>query len=123
MTPVALRSERGASTEGHTQLVRYSLQARLGRALGSLGLGLVGAALCLPVPGVHLLTTWALPLAGALAAWGAWQTHTRLEGLRGPCPDCGAEVALDGGRLRSPHWSACPRCHHNVQVQLIERPG
>ena len=68
-TPVelTLRVETGARTRATGQLTRVDDQTRIVKAIALLLGGFVGAALFLPVPGVHLVGDSAFPGQSALA--------------------------------------------------------
>ena len=113
---VTLMAENRDSSEGTARSTPFGAQARAVKALGFALAGLLGAALFLPVIGVHLFTTWALPLLGFYAAYSAWKTVNRVDQVQGPCPACGAQRSWEGSRDLSPYWADCGACHRNIRV-------
>ena len=118
MSAIALVAESGAERPAEGTLVRQSDGARVGRAIALALGGFAGAMVCVVIPGVHLITTWLLPLLGLVAARQALRTRARIEGLRGQCPACNAAIELEGGRVTEPMFEPCPACHRNLRVAL-----
>lgn len=103
---------------GTGTLHRYSLAARLvWAAVFALG-GLIGGAFFLPIPILHLCLTWALPLAGLIAAYRTLVTELALQELEGPCPLCQAPAKLEGGSGPGPHFGSCAGCLKPLEARL-----
>lgn len=119
-TALQLRSESGAIAQASGEWRRYDVSERALRAGGLAVGGVLAATVCLFVPVLHLLTTWLLPLLGAVAAWNAWRTRERIRAISGTCPACTASVHLDGGRYQSGLRDACPACR---RILFVERSG
>lgn len=117
---VTLRAESGATSTGSAALRRFDNKTRIGKAVGFLLAGFVGAILFLPVIGVHLFTTWAFPLAGIIACVSTLRTRSSLTAIEGPCPACDASIELGGGRITDPMWDSCPECSRPLQLMLQE---
>ena len=113
-----LRAETGETTPAEGTLVRPSDSSRIGREVAFALAGFLGAAVCVFIPGVHLFTTWGLPLAGLLTARHVLNTRARIDGLGGQCPACKATIQLEGGRFREPMFEPCPSCPRNLQIQV-----
>ena len=110
------RAETGAVTDGSATIEHFSTPLRWVRAtiflVGGIGLG----ALLLVVPILHLITTWALPLAGAIACVGALRTRARLSNIQGSCPGCEAPFTHNGGRAVFPMRIDCPSCRRPISI-------
>jgi hypothetical protein len=76
-------------------------------------------AVMLPIPVVHF---FAIPvvLIGAPVMWfGIYKLHagaTDLQGT-GTCPQCDAEIPLQGAADRWPLARSCPSCRSTVSVE------
>lgn len=104
------------------ELLRRSRSWRTRRAVTAGGAGLLLAPFAALVP-PHV--PWALGVVG-VAAWLArrrWREHATLLGVEGPCPRCGAALAVASPTpLRHPHRVPCETCHHEVSLEVVE-PG
>ena len=112
-----LRAETGAVTQGSATIEHFSTPLRWVRGtiflVGGFGLG----AALIVVPILHLITTWALPLAGAIACVGALRTRARLENIQGCCPGCEASFSHNGGRAVFPIRIDCPDCRRPISIE------
>ncbi|MCB9761837.1 MAG: hypothetical protein H6739_18550 [Alphaproteobacteria bacterium] len=120
---VTLRADTGGTTTTRAELTRPEDGARIGK---SVGLMLGGVLLAIPflfVPGVHLFTTWALPLAGAIAAYSTFRTRAKLGRVEGTCPACQAAITLEGGRVTEKMYDDCPQCSRPLQLLISEDPA
>ena len=98
---------------------RRALSWRAGGAARTAALFVVLAPLVAIVP-PH--APWAI---GALAAGGLlarrrWSERFTLERVEGPCPKCGAPLAVKAGRLELPHPVSCESCHHQTALRFPE---
>ena len=116
LVDLGIRDEAGARAPGRGQLTTYSDSARFRRAALFLGAGILGGAMFIVVPILHLFTTWALPLAGLLAAVHAVRTRGTVTDIRGACPACETEITLEGGRAEFPLRDACTNCHRPLLI-------
>ena len=115
--PLRFELRKGEVTRAGVAHARpISDAARVGRAVAFLLLGLVGAVACLLIPVLHLITTWALPLAGAVAAAHALRTRVRVGAVRGECPSCGQEVDLEVASTTEAVQALCPGCRTLIEV-------
>ncbi|MEQ1565439.1 MAG: hypothetical protein ABMA64_07370, partial [Myxococcota bacterium] len=77
-----------------------------------------------PVPGLHLVS-WVVPLgATAIAVW-LFRARARVDGVRGPCPSCGAPIAVGTiGYLGDDElWIRCEGCRAPWVVRWSEVRG
>ena len=114
MTPVTveveIRTDTGTSSKAIGQQENYSDGSRYGRAAAFLCAGIVGGAIFIVVPILHLFTTWALPLTGLIACIHTLRTRGVLKNITGNCPACDSAISLEGGRAEFPIRDACPNC-------------
>lgn len=113
-----LRIDTGAKTDAAGTLTEYEAGPRTAKAAGFAIAGLALAAVFIFVPGLHLITTWLLPLLGFWFAWSALNTDRTLTAIEGECPGCNTHITLDGGRIVPPMWDQCPNCRRPVQIIL-----
>lgn len=116
--PVVISNESGASRPGQAaDVARYSDVLRI--TIGTLYIvgGFVGAGMCIVVPVVHLISTWALPLFGILMGVRAFKRRVVIYQPAGVCPTCGQAIELVGGSVDDPSWQTCPRCKAVLNVR------
>ncbi len=75
----------------------FSAGQRALRAAGWLGLGLVAAAVMLPIPIIHLLGIPLVLLVGIGAAIRQTRSVARLAPMKVTCPKCGEPNSIGGG--------------------------
>lgn len=115
--PIRLRASDGESGPAEAEIIRYGSVARIGRAIAFALGGLLGGAVCILFPVVHLITTWALPLGGIVLGLKALRTREKLVSLSGPCPSCQEKVQLFGGPVHGGKPRTCPRCR--IALELL----
>ncbi|GEM_PF-6185232 len=120
MIHLSIQTEGGDARPGTGTFTAIDDTARIGKSVAWLVGGFVGAALCIVVPILHLITTWALPLAGIVAFVVTLRTRSTLTDIAGSCPGCGADIALRGGQATFPLRDACPECHRPLLVHRTE---
>ena len=117
---LTLQTEGGDARPGSGTFTAIDDKARVGKAIGFLLGGFVGAAVCIVVPVLHLITTWALPLVGIVACVVTLGTKSTLTGISGSCPGCDADITLKGGKAVFPLRDACPACSRPLLVKPQE---
>ncbi|MBX2799901.1 MAG: hypothetical protein KTR31_19635 [Myxococcales bacterium] len=119
---VTLKQRSGDPVEGTAVVTRYAATDRTTRA-GAIALGgILLGGLSIVVPGVHLISTWLLPLLGLGIAAYVHRIHARVGTVRGICPSCGEDMAIEdtGAVADEAVWVRCDRCTH--PMELILRP-
>jgi hypothetical protein len=122
MPPISLRLrlETGDTAAATGVFETYDTAPRVAKALGVLLAGVGAGAALVVVPILHLVTTWALPLAGLLACLRIWRTHARVHSISGACPGCQEPLRLEGGRAAFPLREDCPACHRPLFIDSTE---
>lgn len=115
-------SESGSATAvaGSAEVTRYSSARRLGRA-GAVALGgVVLGGLSILIPGLHLISTWLLPLLGIGVAGWLLSVHARVGLVEGTCPSCGQAMRIEGtGHVGSEAvWVRCNHCQHPLELVI-----
>lgn len=119
---ITFHSPDAGEASGEAEVLRFSAAGRVALAtLYVLG-GLLGATACIIIPGVHFITTWALPLLGVIMAVRTVRRDLIVHQPHGRCPSCGKHIELTGGPLDDPHWQKCPQCQAVVQIRVNESP-
>ena len=119
-----LRLRDGRTAVASVAVERRSAGVRAVRAGWMAGAGLVLGVASVVVPILHLVSTWALPLAGAIGAWFAWNSATFIGAVRAACPACAADAEIaPNGALDSPHWLRCPHCQAPLELSLESQRG
>jgi hypothetical protein len=114
-----IRSQTGKSGRGAAELEGLADSARAGKAAAFAVAGLAGAAMCIWIPMVHLLTTWLLPLIGGAMAWKTWNTKAVFSSIEASCPECGAALAWTGRGASFPLRDACAGCESQLEVTEV----
>lgn len=115
---ITLEDRDGNSSPGKAVVHRYSTGQRLGKSVPiAVGGVLLGAA-SIVIPGVHLISTWAIPLLSFGIAWYFFSRIGAVEAVEGTCPACGASMGSDGGPWEDPMWVRCDQCNKPLQVKL-----
>lgn len=110
----------GPPVATRARLIRRSTTYRAAWATFYVLLGLVGAAVFVVVPVLHLCSTWALPLLGGVMAFRAWKSDLLVQDIEGTCPGCGEPVRLLGGVGPGPHAERCKACRKLLEAKLPE---
>ena len=85
--------------------------------------GFAGGGACIIVPGLHLVTTWALPLLGIVLGLRAYRTQASIDGGQGACPACGKPIDLIPIKVGADLASmTCPSCKEPVAIRLVDVP-
>ncbi len=113
---VKVATRQGPSNEGTASVVFYGKGQRLVRAIAVLAIFLILAGAFVFVPIVHLITTWALPIAGLVGFWMLLRTKAVVKTIEGQCPDCSHTFAFKGGPMEEIMWYRCEECRLPLKV-------
>lgn len=118
---ITLRAEDGTTSRASAEVYRYSPGYRTLKAAAWIGGGIVGGGLCIIIPVLHLITTWALPLLGIVFGLRASRTHLEILQISGPCPACRASISMPGGGTgERPLVAPCPECEAPLTLLASE---
>ena len=115
---ITLRAEDGRTAPAAATIERYSEVTRIGKAVGFFVGGFVLGGACIIVPVLHLVTTWALPLAGIVMGLRTLKIEQRLSRINGTCPACTQRIELRGGAVKAAIWRVCPECDKDLEIVL-----
>ena len=115
---ITLRAQDGRTATAAATIDRYPAGTRIGKAVAFFVGGLVGGTVCIIVPVLHLVTTWALPLAGIVMGLRTLKIERRLSRINGTCPACAKRSELRGGPVKAAIWRVCPECDKDLEIVL-----
>ncbi len=115
---ITLRAQDGRTAPAAATIDRYPTAARVGKAVAFFVGGLAGGTACIIVPVLHLVTTWALPLAGIVMGLRTLKIEQRLSRINGTCPACSQRIELRGGPVKAAIWRVCPECDKDLEIVL-----
>lgn len=120
---IQLRTRTGLGSTATATVTRRSGAFRVVRSLG-IGVGgvVVGLATVV-IPAVHLISTWAIPLAAIAIALVLLRQGPAVDTAAGPCPKCGAAIEVAGGTVADDLWVACPACAEPLRFELTPPTG
>ncbi len=118
---VILRARSGEHGPARAAVRRFNGGQRIGKAVPFAAGGVLLGAGSVVIPGVHLISTWALPLLGFGLAWYMYSRVGAVDAVEGDCPACGEAMRAEGGPWEEPMWVRCGRCNVPLQVEL-QRP-
>lgn len=122
--PATLVARDGSTSAIRAELVTFGRSARWARAGGAVLAGIALGIVLIPVPPMHLVAPWLMPLLGLGLAAYLLGIRARIASIRGPCPRCAAEVAATelGSVGSEPVWVRCSGCGAPLEVRLPEQP-
>lgn len=117
---ITLRSEGGETAPADATIERYSDSARIGKAVAFFAGGFLLGGACIFVPVLHLVTTWAVPLAGIVLGMRTLGIDRAFGPIKGVCPVCSKAIELRGGPIKASNWRVCPDCGKDIEVLAPE---
>jgi hypothetical protein len=108
------------------ECARPTLRQRLAKSALIFLAGLVGGAILLPIPLIHLFGLMFFVAMSALAL-RRLTSRAVVRGAEGRCPSCQSEesffVGFGGRRLAFPMRTSCPQCHAGLELEPAAPPG
>lgn len=94
--------------EGTAEVTRVNPATRTAQFAGFAVGGLVLGLMTLPIPGVHFVGPWALPLLGFIVGGYMYGRTGTVSDVKGVCPGCEAAFTAPGGSLGNDAvWVRC----------------
>ena len=115
---VAVRLRDGRTAIARAVIHRHGLPRRVVSGVVCVAAGLVVAVLLLPVPGLHLFSTWMFPLLGIVVGGYLATKPGDVVSVAASCPACGAAITLPGGPIEASMWRACPGCAVPLELRV-----
>jgi len=115
-----VRSQTGKAADGQATLSVVDPATRGGKAAAFAVAGIVGAAACIWIPIVHLITTWLFPLIGAVMAWKTWSTQAVFASATASCPECSHSLALVDKGANFPLRESCTSCSTQLEITAVD---
>ena len=116
-----LRTRDGRQIEADAVIKRYGGATRALRGGGTVLIFFALGAMTIPVPGVHLVMPWFLPLLGLGIGGYVSQVSIWVGEVTGDCPDCSKAMVIEkSGAVAEDEalWLRCPHC--KVPLELIK---
>ena len=113
---ITLRGAGGETASADATIERYPDAARIGKAVGFFAGGFLLGGACILVPVLHLVTTWALPLAGIILGMRTLKIDRAFGPITGTCPLCEKQIELRGGPIKASNWRVCPECGKDIEI-------
>ena len=115
---VSLSGRGGGAARGTAAVLRYTDADRLRRAV-PIGVGGTLLGLCtIVIPGVHLISTWLIPLISLYVASYFYNRQGAIDDVQFTCPECDAASQSEGGAWEDPMWVRCSACSKPIRVTL-----
>jgi len=113
---LTVSTELGESCEGVGELREYGPLIRYSMSFGWLITALALATALLVIPVIHLITTWLLPIAGAVGFVSIIKTKATITKIKSDCPACKSAVLLRGGRDDHGLRESCDECNRPLII-------
>jgi len=113
---LTLRAENGETAPADATIQRYPEAARIAKAVAFIAGGFLLGFACIFVPVLHLITTWALPLAGIVLGRRTLKIDRAFGPIKGLCPLCERPIELRGGPIKPSNWRVCPECKKDLEI-------
>ncbi len=120
---ITLRGEGGETASADATIERYPEAARICKAVGFFAGGFLLGGACIFVPVLHLVTTWALPLAGIVLGMRTLKIDRAFGPITGTCPLCEKPIELRGGPIKASNWRVCPQCGKDIEIVAPDTSG
>jgi hypothetical protein len=120
--PAFLKGFGAPPTAAKVVVEHLTPRRRLTRAGGAAGLGLLAAAIALPIPLVHFVLVPASLLIGGILGVIRLGQREIFQSAEGSCPFCGAQqgLGLAGRSFRLPRRASCTRCGRDLDLEAAE---
>ena len=108
-----LRLRDGTEGTCQAEVTRYSSAGAAMRAAPIAIGGIVLGAASIVIPGVHLISTWLLPLIGVGVAFFVFRVRTVVGRVDATCPSCSKPFSVEkAGTIDDDAlWIRCPHCN------------
>ncbi len=116
-----LRTRDGRQIDVEAEVKRYGGGARALRGGGTVLAFFIAGLLTIPVPGVHLVMPWFLPLLGMGIGAYIGRVSLSVGEVTGECPDCHMHMTIaKSGSVAEDEalWLRCPHC--KVPLELMK---
>lgn len=116
-TRTVIATSSGSTTCGAIEVLEFSRQARMKRAL-VMGAACLGAtALCVAIPGAHfVLVPLGLLVVTPLMTLYTFRVKTKIVSARIECPKCHAQLNVLTSQERYPLYENCASCLRQVSI-------
>ena len=117
---ITLLTRDKREVEGTAEVHRIGSATRLGQLVGCVVGGVLAGLATLPIPGVHFVGPWALPLAGLVVGGYLYGRTGTVATVNGTCPGCEQEFTAGGGSLGNDDlWVRCTTSGCETPMQVV----
>jgi hypothetical protein len=116
-TRAIVATSSGATTQGTLEVLEFSEQGRMKRALIMAAKCLGITALCVAIPGAHfILVPLGLIVVTPLMALYTFRVKTKIVAAKIECPKCHAQLNVLSSQENYPMYENCSSCHRQVSI-------
>jgi hypothetical protein len=117
---ITLKTRDKREVTATAEVHRILPATRVGQLVGCAVLGVVCGLATLPIPGVHFVGPWALPLGGLVVGGYLYGRTGTVSDVVATCPGCDAEFAAEGGSLGNDQvWVRCGTAGCDTPMQVV----
>lgn len=117
-TRAIIATNSGSTTHGTMEVLEFSEQGRMKRAMviGAKCLGIT--ALCVAIPGAHfVLVPLGLLVVTPLMTLYTFRVKTKIVSAKIECPKCHAPLNVLTSQEQYPIYENCSSCHRQITVK------
>ena len=100
------------------EITRIPQATRLLKGGGIAVVGILLGPATIWMPGVHMVSTWLLPLLGIGIGFYVYRIEMKLGTITGTCPSCTQRFEIEGGTVDEPMWLRCNHCQHPLEFLI-----
>ena len=116
---VTLKTRDKREVEGTAEVTRINPASRTMYMFGFPVAGLVLGLMTIPIPGVHFVAPWALPLMGLIVGGYLAGRTGVVSDVKATCPDCEESFVGEGGSLGNDAlYVRCSACNTPLEVVI-----
>lgn len=117
---LTLRTRDKREVEATAEVHRILHATRMGQLVGCVVGGIVAGLATLPIPGVHFVGPWALPLGGLVVGGYLYGRTGTVSGISATCPGCDQSFTAEGGSLGNDNvWVRCGTSGCDTPMQVV----
>lgn len=116
-TRAIVATSSGATTHGTMEVLEFSEQGRMRRAITMGVKCFLVTALCVAIPGAHfILVPLGLLVVTPLMTVYTFRVKTKIVSAKIECPKCHAPLNVLTSQERYPMYENCSSCHRQITV-------
>lgn len=117
-TRTIIATNSGSTTHGTLEVLEFSEQGRMKRAMIMCAKCLGVTALCVAIPGAHfILVPLGLLVVTPLMTLYTFRVKTKIVSAKIECPKCHVPLNILTSQERYPMYENCSSCHRQITVK------